>query len=460
MSNINPNNIDGTFPIAGQDNSSQGFRDNFTNIRNNFSYAQSEMSDLQAKAITTSALTGQSLVNDMNYNQIMYAQLFSPSYTFLNIGTPTGGTTVTLDYSQANFQKFTTNGNYSIGFTGWPTSGQMSEMTLWVNVTSTSHVLTFSLTSPGVTIGFTDIAGANTTNGTMTFDQVGNYFLRFRTVDAGQNIIISDVGRNYASLRDPNLYWNDTVTPTLLIGYGQNQTEFQTILALESGQDTVSARGSYNAVGVGTLSLANISSPYFDTGTMAGYTISGTRGNLQTGTISAVSNNDFLGYVNAVTMTGSPTEVNSLQQVAAIGFFATGSNAIGGLGGNVGIYTHQPVTAGNLLVQAAGFENDQSSHFYGNVFVSAATQNTGASTGALQVTGGASIGANLYVGGNLTLAGNVSSLTLTSALRFANLTTTQVASISSPAPGMTVYNFTTGNIQVYNGTKWANVTLS
>ena len=32
-SNINPNNVDTTYPIAGQDNDSQGFRDNFTNIK-------------------------------------------------------------------------------------------------------------------------------------------------------------------------------------------------------------------------------------------------------------------------------------------------------------------------------------------------------------------------------------------------------------------------------------------
>ena len=32
-SNINPNNIDGTYPVAGQDNDSQGFRTNFTNIK-------------------------------------------------------------------------------------------------------------------------------------------------------------------------------------------------------------------------------------------------------------------------------------------------------------------------------------------------------------------------------------------------------------------------------------------
>ena len=46
-SNINPANIDGTYPIAGQDNDSQGFRDNFTNIKNNFTYAQTEVNDLQ-----------------------------------------------------------------------------------------------------------------------------------------------------------------------------------------------------------------------------------------------------------------------------------------------------------------------------------------------------------------------------------------------------------------------------
>jgi len=55
---------------------------------------------------------------------------------------------------------------------------------------------------------------------------------------------------------------------------------------------------------------------------------------------------------------------------------------------------------------------------------------------------------------------SVNTLTLSNAIQFANLTTAQVNSISTPARGMTVYNYTSGNIQVYNGTKWANVTLS
>lgn len=54
-SNINPNNINGNFPVAGQDNDSQGFRDNFTNILNNFSYASTEITNLQNTVTNMSA---------------------------------------------------------------------------------------------------------------------------------------------------------------------------------------------------------------------------------------------------------------------------------------------------------------------------------------------------------------------------------------------------------------------
>ena len=50
-SQINYDIIDGTYPVAGQDNSSQGFRDNFTNIKNNFESAYDEITDIQNKVI-------------------------------------------------------------------------------------------------------------------------------------------------------------------------------------------------------------------------------------------------------------------------------------------------------------------------------------------------------------------------------------------------------------------------
>ena len=63
---INPNNIDSAYPVAGQDNDSQGFRDNFTNIKTNFEYAGSEITDLQNKVLLKAALTGSTLNNNLN----------------------------------------------------------------------------------------------------------------------------------------------------------------------------------------------------------------------------------------------------------------------------------------------------------------------------------------------------------------------------------------------------------
>ena len=69
-SQINPNNIDGAYPVAGQDNNSQGFRDNFTNIKVNFQYAEDEINDLDTNGVLKAALTGQALDNNMNNNTI------------------------------------------------------------------------------------------------------------------------------------------------------------------------------------------------------------------------------------------------------------------------------------------------------------------------------------------------------------------------------------------------------
>jgi len=56
-SQINPTNIDITYPIAGQDNDTQGFRNNFTNIKNNLSAAKDEISTLQAALAAFSSFT-------------------------------------------------------------------------------------------------------------------------------------------------------------------------------------------------------------------------------------------------------------------------------------------------------------------------------------------------------------------------------------------------------------------
>ena len=47
-SNINDAGINKDYPVAGQDNDSQGFRDNFNVIKTNFTNAKSEIETLQS----------------------------------------------------------------------------------------------------------------------------------------------------------------------------------------------------------------------------------------------------------------------------------------------------------------------------------------------------------------------------------------------------------------------------
>jgi hypothetical protein len=91
---INPNNIDGTYPVAGQDNNSQGFRDNFTNTKTNFEYAAEEISDLQSNVLLKAALAGTTLNNDMN-DQLIYAGVIRDfGATRLSLGSVSGSRTI------------------------------------------------------------------------------------------------------------------------------------------------------------------------------------------------------------------------------------------------------------------------------------------------------------------------------------------------------------------------------
>jgi hypothetical protein len=370
-SNINPYNVDGTFPIANQDNSSQGFRDNFTNIRNNLIFAENEISDLQDKALVTSALNGQTVTNDMAGTQIRRPQLASWTQSLIDLGASSG--TVSLDFNQANFQKITTAAPITLSFINWPSSigaGSLGYgvMRIWLVVTSVTHTL---ITPAEVSIAISDIAGAMP-NGdgtyTITFDAPGNYIFDFSSIDGGASYQVYDLSRNRSTFRDPDLYFNAEVNSTFLIGYGAGS--LPVALALEQGSDKVSTLGSYNSVSTNTIYTGNIAYTQGDNGPIAGYSVTGLRGNLITGEIDGIKNNDFVGYYNALTFTGTGTGANTVNVLGSIGFYARGTTPANGLGGNVTIWTTPDGTGSTPFVaqkQAIGIENDQSVKFFGNV---------------------------------------------------------------------------------------------
>ena len=120
-SNINPNNIDGTYPIAGQDNNSQGFRDNFTNTKVNFQYAEQEITDLQDQVILKGALPGVDGTPNNNMNDtLLYAALIRDfSASKVTIGSVGGA--VSVNYANGHYQSLSTTASITLSFTNFPT---------------------------------------------------------------------------------------------------------------------------------------------------------------------------------------------------------------------------------------------------------------------------------------------------------------------------------------------------
>lgn len=187
-SNINPNIIDGAYPVAGQDNNSQGFRDNFTNTKTNFQYAENEINDLQSKVLLKAALTGTTLDNNMNDALLVGAQLQDFSEVKTALSTTSGS--VTINYSTAPYQTISTTGSISLAFTNFPPTGQYGYIKLQINITDIAHTLTLPAS---VTLGTSGIQGYSA--GVITFSSTGYYEFAFGTYDAGTTVTIFDLNR-------------------------------------------------------------------------------------------------------------------------------------------------------------------------------------------------------------------------------------------------------------------------
>lgn len=190
-SNINPNNINGAYPVAGQDNDSQGFRDNFTNTKTNFSYAAAEISDLQAKAVLKSALTGTTLDNNMNNSQLSNAQLVAMSVPKRDLGTIT---TAELNFASSSYFVFTAGGSVTLSLSNFPPAGQCGTLRFRVTIPNINYTLVLP---SSVSIGVSNVQGYS--SNTITFNQTGTYEYELETSDGGATFSLFDLNRN----RDP-----------------------------------------------------------------------------------------------------------------------------------------------------------------------------------------------------------------------------------------------------------------
>lgn len=190
-SQINPYNIDGAYPVAGQDNNSQGFRTNFTNTSTNFEFANQEITDLQNNAILKSALSGTTLDNDMGGSILYNAQTYMITQTVVPLGSVT--TSANLNYEAGAYFTLDTNGSVTLTPINLPAAGVQATYSVQANVANIAHTVAFTsaggwLNGTANTASGSGIQGvtisANTT-ATVSFAATGTYTFVFTTNAGG-----------------------------------------------------------------------------------------------------------------------------------------------------------------------------------------------------------------------------------------------------------------------------------
>jgi hypothetical protein len=150
-SNINFAAINENFPVAGQDNDTQVFRDNFDTIKTNFSEAKTEITDLQ----DNSARTDQD--NDFLYNVVGSLTLQDAYLRKKDYGAAIVAGTQDISFKQAMYHVVKVGANTSLSFSEFPTGvvdvtglGQIGKATLELYGDGTTRTITFTTTGSTV----------------------------------------------------------------------------------------------------------------------------------------------------------------------------------------------------------------------------------------------------------------------------------------------------------------------
>ena len=149
-SNINSAAINENFPVAGQDNDTQVFRDNFDTIKTSLLTAYTEITALQA-ATEGLALDAYDEVaagihgSDFN-NRIIYSAVLQNSFERKFDG---GDITapLTIDYQNGNYQVYRIGANITVDFLNFPDglgTSKNGKVTLEVYGDGTTRTITFS----------------------------------------------------------------------------------------------------------------------------------------------------------------------------------------------------------------------------------------------------------------------------------------------------------------------------
>ena len=364
-SQINPDNINGEYPVAGVSNNTQGMRDNFTNIKTNFQYAEDELNDLQSKGVFKAALTGTTLDNNMANNVIYNAQVRGMSGTVVALATTSG--TVSIDCNAGPYQTIAINGNITLSFNTatWPPTGTFGMIRLRVTVDAAGRTMTLPATVLQGTIAIQGLV-----SNVLTFATAGTFEFGFSTIDAGTTIVMYDFTR-------PLNYYTNTVTIA------------NTAVSTNAGTGALIVAG-----GVGVSGNLYVTGDIVGNIVVTGSTFTGnvTAGNLLTGGLVSATGNVTGGNIltaGLVSAAGNVTGGNLLSTTLSLS-----GNVLSAVNSTANVTTTANISGGNLLT--GGFVSSTGNVTGGNL------RTTGQMSASGNVTGG-----NVNTAGLITVTGNI-----------------------------------------------------
>lgn len=173
--------IDATFPIAGQDNNSQGFRDNFSYIKTGLATAAGEITALQSNTAKTN------VDNDFNGVKIENAETNMLYGSVSSLGTISGATSI--DVRDAEYFSYTFSSNITLTFAYWPEPARFAKVRIDIKCDGTARTINFATTSgsvisdSGLTLPFT--TGTNVDK---------RYIFEAWTINGGNTVFVKYLG--------------------------------------------------------------------------------------------------------------------------------------------------------------------------------------------------------------------------------------------------------------------------
>ena len=178
---ISTTGFDAAFPVAGQDNDSQGFRTNFNVTKVALDQAKGEITTLQDDTAKLNA------DNDFNGSVISEAELKKNTETVYAIGNVVSSQNVS--WASGHYQTVQAGNDITLTLADWPDSGVMGRMRLQITGDSSTRTITWASQGGG------SFKGSGTFGGTTAVTSTSNpTIIDFWTINGGITVFAQDHG--------------------------------------------------------------------------------------------------------------------------------------------------------------------------------------------------------------------------------------------------------------------------